>query len=154
MGPFRENAYVVHMSEEMHREEIEGIQRRGGEEGLVEQPLEFSGGGRRPIRVGELAERMMILNTVHGAEIGRHRAKILRFPLGQEPFRGGFHRPVAEAVDRPFLAHAEHGDRMALVLLVLEVDLFVGDQVLLGGREGDCMAILIGRGGHCLLLFM
>ena len=46
MGPLRENAHVVHMSEEMNREEIQGIQRRGGEKGLVEQSREI--GGRRP----------------------------------------------------------------------------------------------------------
>jgi len=96
-----------------------------------------------------LAERMMIPNTIHGAEIGGHRAKILRFLLSQEPFGGGFDRPVVESVDGPFLADAEHGERMALVLLVLEVDLFVADQVLLGSRERECVTIFIGRGGHC-----
>ena len=147
MGPLRENAHVVHVSEEVDREEIQGIQRRGGEEGLVEQVWEFSHGGL-PVGVSELAERMMISNTVHGAEIGCHRAKILRFLLSQEPFGGGFHGPVVESVNRPFLADAEHGERMALVLLVLEVDFFVGDEVLLGGCERERMAILIGRGRH------
>ena len=146
MIPLLENVQIVHVSEEVNRQEIEGIQRRGGEKGLVEQPREF--GGRLPVGVGELAERMMIPNTVHGAKIGRHRAKILRFLLSQEPFGGGFHRPIAESVDRPFLADAEHGERMALVLLVLEVDFFVGDQVLLGCCERERMAILIGRGRH------
>jgi len=146
MGPLRENAHVVHVSEEMNREEIEGIQRCGGKKGLVEQSREIGGG--LPISLGKLAERMMISNTVHGAEVGRHRAKILRFLLGQEPFRGGFHGPVAETVDRPFLANAEHGERMTLVLLVLEVYFFVGDQVLLGSRERERMAVFIGGGGH------
>ena len=136
----------------MNREEIQGIQRRGGEEGLVEQAWEI--GGRRPVRVGELAERMMISNTIHGAEVGRHRAKILRFLLSQEPFRGGFYRPVVESVDRPFLANAEHGERMTLVLLVFQVYLFVGDQVLLGGREGERVTILVVGGRHCLQLLL
>ncbi len=69
----------------------------------------------------------MIPNTGHGAEVGRHRAKILRFLLGQEPFRGGFHGPVAESVDGPFGTDAEHGERVALVLLVFDIHLFVGD---------------------------
>ena len=65
----------------------------------------------------------MIPNTIHGAEVGRHRAKILRFLLSQEPFSGGFYRPVVESVDCPFLANAEHGERMALVLLVFTLHL-------------------------------
>lgn len=96
----------------------------------------------------------MIPNTIHGAEVGRHRSKILRFVLSQEPFGGGFYRPVVESVDCPFLANAEHGERMTLVLLVLEVYFFVGDHVLLGGREGDRVTIFIGRGGHCLQLLL
>ena len=143
MGPLRENAHVVHVSEEVDREEIERIQRRGGEEGLVEQTREF-GHRRLPVGMGELTERMMIPNTVYGADVGRHRAKILRFLLSQEPFRGGFHGPIAESVDGPFLANAEHGERFALVLLVLELHLFIG--VLLGCCKG--VAILIGRGRH------
>lgn len=121
MGPLRENTHVVHVSEEMNREEIQGIQRRGGEKGLVEQSREIGGG--LPVGVSELAERMMIPNTGHGAEVGRHRAKILRFLLSQEPFGGGFHGPVVESVNRPFLADAEHGERMALVLLVFALHL-------------------------------
>ena len=154
MGPLRENAHVVHVSEEMNREEIQGIQRRGGKKGLVEQSREIGGG--LPISLGKLAERMMISNTVHGAEVGRHRAKILRFLLGQEPFGGGFHGPIAESVDRPFGADAEHGERVALVLLVFEIHLFVGDQVLLGDRKGERMAILVVGGGHvwCFLCDM
>jgi hypothetical protein len=101
----------------MNREEIQGIQGGGGDKGLMEQPLEI--GGWCPVGVGELAERMMIPNTVNGSEVGRHRAKILRFPLGQEPLGGGFHGPVAETVDRPFGSDAEYGERVALVLLVL-----------------------------------
>ncbi len=96
----------------------------------------------------------MIPNTGHGAEVGRHRAKILCFLLGQEPFGGGFHGPVAESVDRPFGADAEHGERVALVLLVLEVYFFVGDEVLLGGCERESMAILIGRGRHVWYRFV
>ena len=147
MGPLRENAHVIHVSEEMNCEEIQGIQRRGGEEGLDEQLREF-GHRRLPGCVGELAEGMMILNTGCGAEIGRHRAKILRFLLSQEPFRGGFHGPVVESVDCPFLTDAEHGERMALVFLVLEVYFFVGDQVLLGSREREGVTIFIGGSRH------
>ena len=153
MGPLRENAHVVHVSEEMNCKEIQGIQRCGGKKGLVEQSLEFCHGGL-PVCMGELTERMMISNTVHGAEIGRHRAKILRFVLSQEPFRGGFHCPVAETVDRPFLANAEHGERMALVLLVFQVYLFVGDQVFLRGGEGERVTVLVVGGRHCLQLLL
>ena len=152
MGPLRENAHVVHVSEEMDREEIQGIQRRGGEKGLVEQSREIGGG--LPVGVSELAERMMIPNTVHRAEVGRHRAKILRFLLSQEPFGGGFHGPVVESVDGPFLANAEHGERVALVLLVFHIHLFVGNEVLLGGCERERMAILIGRGRHVWYRFL
>ena len=98
--------------------------------------------------MGELTERMMIPNTVYGAEVGRHRPKILRFLLSQEPFGGGFYGPVAESVDRPFLANAEQGERFALVLLVFDIHLFEADHVLLGGQEGESVAIIIGRGGH------
>ena len=146
MIPLLENVQIVHVSEEVNRQEIEGIQRRGGEKGLVEQSREI--GRRLPVGVGELAERMMIPNTVHGAEVGRHCVKILCFLLSQEPFGGGFHGPVAESVDRPFLANAEHGERVALVLLVFDIHLFVGDQVLLGDRKGERMAILVVGGGH------
>lgn len=146
MIPLLENVQIVHVSEEVDRQEIKGIQRRGGDEGLVEQLREFGRG--LPVGMGELAERMMIPNTVHGANVGRHRAKILCFLLGEEPFGGGFYGPIAESVDRPFGADAEHGERMALVLLVFEIHLFVGDQVLLGDRKGERMAILVVRGGH------
>ena len=147
MIPLLENVQIVHVSEEVDRQEIEGIHGRGGNKGLVEQLWEF-GKGWRPVGVGELAERMMISNTVHGADVGRHRAKILCFLLSQEPFGGGFYGPIAESVDRPFGADAEHGERMALVLLVFEIHFFIGDQVLLGGCKGERMAILIVRGGH------
>ena len=133
----------------MHREEIQGIQGGGGDKGLMEQTLEIS--GRFPVRAGELAEGMMIPNTVDGSEVGRHRAKILCFLLGQEPLGGGFHGPVAETVDRPFVADAEHGERVALVLLVLELHFLIGDQVFLRGGEGERVAFLIGGGGHGLL---
>jgi hypothetical protein len=43
---------------------------------------------------------------------------------------------------------------VALVLLVLEVYFFVGDEVLLGGCERESMAILIGRGRHVWYRFV
>lgn len=63
----------------------------------------------------------MIPNAVHGAEIGGHCAKILCVLLGQKPLGGRFYGPVAESADLSFCANAEHGERMALVLLVVEV---------------------------------
>ena len=152
MIPLLENVQFVHMSEELDRQEIQRVHRGRCDESLVEQLREL-GHRRLPVGMGELTEGMVIPNTIHGAEIGCHRAKILRFLLSQEPFRGRFHGPVAESVDRPSFANAEYGERYALVLLVFDIHLFEADHVLLGGQEGESVESLVDRGRHGGLVF-